>query len=142
MRIFDEIRGHYALLVGHKFHTLSENSPFIITRVKAKTPRHSDWAVVIRPVQGKYENRIYVTDILKIYAWICSTHQWMSLKQIQEEVKNSGVSQAQSSYIMALLTTFDDVEGRKGEDAAIRHMPHNEKFGQPVKWKTATLTDS
>jgi hypothetical protein len=128
MRIFDEIRGHFALLLGHEFQTLSENKPFIITRVRATTSRQREWAIVIRPIHGKKENHIYVTDILKVYAWICSTHRWMNLKQIQEEVKISGVNQAQSSYIMALLTTFDDVECREGEDAAIRYISHREKY--------------
>ena len=58
MKIFDQIRGHFALLVNYKFRTLSEDAPFIITRVKAKTPRQSDWAVVIRPLNAKHENPI------------------------------------------------------------------------------------
>jgi hypothetical protein len=134
MRIFDQIRGHFALLENYQFCTLSEDAPFIITRVKAKTPRQRDWAVVIRPLNGKNENLIYVTDILIVYAWICSTHQWMSLKKVEEEVKNSGINLAQSSYIMALLATFDDVETKRGENAAIRHISHDKKYGKPAKW--------
>jgi hypothetical protein len=57
----------------------------------------------------------------------------MSLKTVDEEVKKSGVNLAQSPYIMALLETFDDVEIKRGKDAAIRHICHAEKFGKPVK---------
>lgn len=131
MRIFDEIRGHFALLVNHEFRTFSEDAHFVITRVKATSPRQSDWAIVIRAVNGKNENPIYVTDILKVYAWICSAHRWMSLREVVQEVKNSGVNLAQSSYIMPLLETFDDVEVRRGKDAAIRHVSHEERFGSP-----------
>jgi hypothetical protein len=63
MRILDSIRGHFALLVKRPLETLSEGSPFSITRVVSTVPREEDWTVVVRPAGGK-PNSIYVSVVL------------------------------------------------------------------------------
>ena len=132
MRIFDSVRGHFALLTNRQLKTLSEGSAFLVTRVVSTTERQGDWLVVIKPVNGKNENSIYISDILRTYAWIVSnrTDEWETLKEIQNIIEQSGINLAQASYIMALMATFDDVESREG---AIKLVSHRTKFGPPVK---------
>lgn len=135
MRIFDSLRGHFALLIKRKLKTLSEGSPFIVTRVVSMAKRQEDWSVIIKPVKGTSENSIYISDILRIYTWIISnkTDQWVTLKDIQNIIDKSGINLTQASYIMALMATFDDIESREGENAAIRLISHRKKYGPPVK---------
>lgn len=135
MRIFDSLRGHFALLTRRQLKTLSEGSPFLVTRVVSNTERQGDWLIVIKPVKGTSENSIYISDILRVYAWVISNRmdKWVTFKEIQKIIEESGINLAQTSYIMALIATFDDVESREGDDAAIMLVSHRKKFGPPVK---------
>lgn len=134
MRIYDSIRGHFALLVKRQLKTLSTGAPFVITRVVSMNQRQKDWIVTIKPMSGKKPSSIYISDILRVYTWMVGENnfEWTSLKEIQQLVEKSQINLAQAPYIMALIETFDDVESRAGEDAAIRVMQHREKFGDPV----------
>jgi hypothetical protein len=135
MRIFDSLRGHFSLLTKRQLKTLSEGSPFVVMRVVSTKKREGDWSVVIKPLNGKAENSIYISDILRVYAWIISTKmdKWVTLKDIQNVIEKSGINLAQASYTMALMATFDDVESQEGKDAAIMLVSHRKKFGPPVK---------
>lgn len=127
MRIFDSIRGHFALLEKHQLETLPKGAPFTIIEEK-------DWRVVIEPASGK-SNSIYVTDILRVYTWLVSFKggQWATSSEIRDVVNQQCINKKSSSYIMSLLSTFDDVESKKGRDAAIRFVLHREKFGKPIQ---------
>lgn len=134
MRIFDSIRGHFALLAKRQLETLPEGAPFTIISVVSTVPREEDWKVVIKPASGK-SNSIYVTDILRVYTWLVSSKggQWATSSEIQDVVNQQCINKKSSSYIMSLLSTFDDVESKKGRDAAIRFVLHREKFGKPIQ---------
>jgi hypothetical protein len=135
MRIFDEMRGHFALLTKRQLETLAEQAQFIIVRVVSTSSKQSDWTVVIRPVNSKYTNAIYLSDVLRVYTYLLSERwkDWIKLDDIQSVIEKSRINIKQSSYIMALLATFDDVESRKGKDAAIRYIAHREIYGLAVK---------
>ncbi|MEP7133609.1 MAG: hypothetical protein ABI904_01635 [Chloroflexota bacterium] len=134
MRILDSIRGHFALLANRELHTLSEKAPFVVTRVVSTTKTQSDWTVEIRPLNGK-SNLIYISDILKVYAWIMHNKMsgWVTRKDIQGVIEESRINKKQASYILALMATFDDFKPREGNEAAIKYISHKEKFGSPVK---------
>ncbi len=135
MRILDELRGHFALLTKRKFKTLSEEAPFVITRVVSTSKRQSEWIVVVRPLTGKNDIRIYISDMLQVYSWMMNNRweQWTTLKDIQGVIDKSRINLAQTSYLMALMATFDDIESRRGEDAAIRLVTHREEYGMSVE---------
>lgn len=136
MRIADSLRGHFALLTNRQLKTLSEGAPFMVTRAVSMTKQQSDWGLIIKPVNGTSENIIYISDILRVYAWIISNsnkkNKWVTLKEIQKIIEKSSINLAQSSYIMALMATFDDIEYREGADAAIMLVMHREQYGPPV----------
>lgn len=134
MRIFDSLRGHFSLLVNRELKTLSEGAPFLVTRVVSMTKRQEDWSVIVKPVKGKSENPIYISDILRVYAWIISNKmdQWVTLKDIQNVIEKSGINLMQASYIMALMATFDDIKTHESDDA-IMLVSHREKYGPPIK---------
>ena len=121
MRILDELRGHFALLTKRKLKTLSEEAPFVITRVGSVSKLESDWTVTVRPLTGKNTKLIYISNMLRVYSWIMNNRweQWTTLKDIRGVIEKSGINVAQPSYLMALMATFDDIESRCGEDAGI-----------------------
>jgi hypothetical protein len=59
-------------------------------------------------------------------------YKWTTLKDIQQVIEKSKINITQPSYIMALIATFDDVDHKTGDAAAIRVVEHHEKFGDPV----------
>ena len=133
MRIFDSVRGHFALITKQQFKTLSEGSPFVVTRVVSSVKREGDWSVLVKPLNGKKEIPVYISDILRVYSWMIDNKmdEWVTLKDIQDIIKKSKINLVQASYSMALLATFDDIKAREGAKAAIMLVSHRNEHTSP-----------
>ncbi len=122
MRIFESIQGHFALLTGEQLSTLARGSVFTIARVIPENERQKGW--IIELAVGKRGNTaaIYVTDLLSVYTWLVSSKwgAWATTGEVDEFVAKNCVNKYQTSYAMALLNTFDDIETKSGRSAAIR----------------------
>lgn len=118
MRIWDSIRGHFALMEGKTLHTLAQHKPFTIQRVIPKNGE-ADWVIVLSVGDEDRPQYVYITDMLKVYFLIIRNGGgWRPRKQIEEDVD---ISKFQTSYLMAMMTTFDDIEANK-EGNAIRYV--------------------
>lgn len=122
MRLFESIRGHFALMTGDEFRTLSRGSAFSIARVIPENERQKGW--IIELTVGKQGNpaTIYVTDLLRIYTWLVSSKwgAWATMQEVDEYAATNCVNQRATSYMLPLLATFDDIETRAGNSAGIR----------------------
>lgn len=132
MRLFDEMRGHFALLQGRKLETLGDKSGFYITRVASQPKKPANWVVEITLESGN-QDLIYCTDIIRVYLFLIH-NRWQSKATMKDldEIRPYLVNKESISYIMALLNTFDDVELVSGRPYAIRYVSHEDQFGDPV----------
>ena len=136
MRIFDYIRGHFALLTGRKISTVAGRASFVIERVHSLENPASGWLMEIKITSSGESYQLYLSDILTVYTeiinnyWSESGSKWVALADVKRLLSKSGVDDFKSSYIMALLATFDDIKTRKGPKPAIRYIPFQEQFDE------------
>jgi hypothetical protein len=135
MRIFDSIRGHFALLTGLRLTTVAGEASFTIDRVvSTEESPASDWIMHITITSSGKKAQIYVSDILNVYTGMINTYwdksgtRWVTLAEMQKIIEKVSVSQAIASYVMALLATFDDIQSRKEPNSAIRYIPFREHY--------------
>lgn len=132
MRIYDTMQGHFAQLVGQDLHTLARKKIFHIERVIPENDKQVEWLMKISVGDQGNEQSLYLTDILRVYTWMVSTHwnKWASITDIEEFISNSLdiVSKKNASYMMALLATFDDMAKREGEGAAIKFVSKSMEY--------------
>jgi hypothetical protein len=127
MRIYDSLQGHLAQLVGRELHTLAQGKTFKIERVMPENEKQVEWLIKLSVGSQGSEQSIYMTDILKTYTWMVGSHwdKWATVTDIEKFISDSPniVSKKNASYMMAILATFDDIESREGQDAAIKFKP-------------------
>ena len=132
MRIYDTIQGHLEQLVGHDLYTLSLGKKFRVERVMPKTQRQVEWLMELAVGEKGNKQHIYITDILRVYTWLVSNYwdKWARITDIEKFISshNEFVSKKNASYMMALLATFDDIEHRKGQGAAIKFVPKSAAY--------------
>ncbi len=138
MRIFDALRGHFALMTGRQLCDLGMGDSFIVERVvnpsEPVEDQLEDWLIVLRPRGGGDRSAILLTDVLRVYTQlVCSRcGDWYTPEDIQAVIESSGANPEHCAHIMALLATFDDIESQSGGESAIRYVPHWELYGGPV----------
>ena len=132
MRILGLIRGHFALLTGRELETLPRGSKFVVERVLVakESKARANWLIRIKPLRGDNYQSVYLSDILRAYTWAVTKRDWIPRREIEDVVL---IGKAQSTYTMALVATFDDIESRSGTNAAIRYVEHSEIFGEPPR---------
>jgi hypothetical protein len=135
MRIYDSLQGHLAQLEGHDLHTLSQGKKFVIDRVFPDSKREVEWLIELSVGEKGNIGHVYLTDLLRSYTWLVSNHweSWATRKQLSafmDDEFESGkfVSNQNSSYMMAILATFDDVEKRDGQEAAVKFVPKSAAY--------------
>ena len=137
MRLFDSIRGHFALFTGREISTVAGKASFIIERVHSRDNPASGWIMDIKVVSSGEIYPIYISDIINVYVGILNNYwnesgtQWVTLVDLSK-LLHKHVDEFKSSYIMALLATFDDIESRSTPNSAIRYMPFNEHFSKTM----------
>ena len=127
MRIYDALQGHLAQLVGRELHTLAQEKIFIIERVVPENDKQVEWLIKLAVGEKGNEQSIYLTDILRVYTWVVSINwgKWITVTDMEKFISSSQdiVSKKNASYMMSILATFDDVESRTGQGAAIKFKP-------------------
>ena len=136
MKIFESIRDHFAPLKGHTFSTVAKHPSFKIKRVVSTKWPASQWTIDITYLSSGNTDSIYITDILRVYTclvssyWDASGSRWATKDDIQACINKHCIKKAQSSCMMALLATFDDIEPSDNIDpktrkkCGIRYVPH------------------
>ena len=128
MRIYDSLQGHLAQLVGRELRTLAQGKKFIIERVLPENEKQAEWLIKLSVGSQGSEQSIYLTDILRAYTWMVGDRwgNWATVTDIEKFISASNfVSKKNASYIMAILATFDDMESREGQGAAIKFRPRS-----------------
>lgn len=127
MRIYDSLQGHLAQLVGRELHTLAQERVFRIERVVPENEKQVEWLIKLTVGSQGNEQSIYLSDILRVYTWMVSNNwdKWATVTDLEKFISGSPdiVSKKNASYMMALLATFDDIECREGQGAAIKFKP-------------------
>jgi hypothetical protein len=130
MRIYDSIQGHLAQLVGRDLYTLSEKKKFCIERAVPQNERQVEWLIELSVGEKGNKQHIYLTDILRVYTWLVSEHwdKWAGITELESFISENCITKKHASYMMAVLATFDDIEKREGQGAAIKFMPKSAAF--------------
>lgn len=135
MRIFDSLQGHLAQLVGRDLQTLSQGKKFTIDRVIPENERQVEWLIELSVGEKGNKDHVYITDLLRAYTWLVSNHwdSWATRKELSaymdtEFGNGKFVSNQNSSYMMAILATFDDVEKKEGRGAEIKFVPKSAMY--------------
>ena len=130
MRIFDSIQGHLAQLVGRDLHTLAQEKKFRIERVIPTSDKQAEWLIELSVGEKGNKGHIYLTDILRVYTWMVAEHwdKWATITELNEFIDKNCINKKQPSYMMAILATFDDIEMREGQRAAIKFVPKSAAY--------------
>jgi hypothetical protein len=126
------IQGHLEQLVGRDLFTLSQGKKFKVERVMPKTKRQVEWLMELTVGEKGNKQLIYITDILRVYTWLVSNYwdKWARITDVENFISSHQeiVSKKNASYMMAILATFDDVEHREGQGAAIKFVPKSATY--------------
>ena len=104
MEILSQLMAHFATLIGKPLATPGQSKPFVIKSESTK----EGWQIVLTVSTGNTE-KVYLSDILRVYALVVSSLHPLTQSEVDEYVKKNCVTK-RTSYIIPLLGTFADIE--------------------------------
>lgn len=123
MEIFNMVRGHFALLLNKPFKTPAQGKEFSkeFSIVSVNT-QEGDWQLVLKISTGNPAG-IYISDILRVYTYIVSSHRPLSQAEIDHYVEKNCVTKGITSYVIPLIGTFSDIKISREPKLTIEFIP-------------------